>query len=169
MAATRRSRTPFSGGAVMGDDKDSLFRALSNTPRLRELLLPLCRITTLSPEARQALARLRELRRLELHRNDLVLNTADILLISRMPLEVLRLSSNQVVLDEAMAARLGQMPRLRWLDLSMNPNLGHPPELASMTQLIHLNLNDCGLQQWPRSLGELLGNEQSQLSIIELT
>ncbi len=162
----RSLRVAFAGEQF---DTNSLFRALSNTPRLRELLLPLCRITTLSPEARQALARLRELRRLELHRNDLVLNTADILLISRMPLEVLRLSSNQVVLDEAMAARLGQMPRLRWLDLSMNPNLGHPPELASMTQLIHLNLNDCGLQQWPRSLGELLGNEQSQLSIIELS
>ncbi|MBK4997910.1 hypothetical protein IAE37_000186 [Pseudomonas sp. S31] len=150
-------------------EPDALFHALRDTPQLRELSLRRNLLTELSADARQALAQLRQLRRLDLSRNALRLTLADVELLASLPLEHLHLGSNQIVLDPAMAARLGQMTRLHSLDLSFNPELGEPPQMSGLLQLLSINLNECGLTQWPTSLGELMTNPEAQLRIIELS
>ncbi len=156
--------------AFAGPDFDtaSLFRALRNTPRLRELILPSNELEALTDEGRRALEQLTQLRLLDLSSNALSLSAEDIETITRLPLEHLRLRHNQISLDQVQAERFGQMTRLQTLDLSANPQLGEVPNVAGLLRLHSLNLSQCGLTQWPASLMELMANPGSQLRSVAL-
>lgn len=146
----------------------SLFRALRDTPRLRELNLSSNGLGSLTNEARQALGHLTRLRLLDLSNNALSLAEEDIDLLTRLPLEHLRLRANRISLSPAQAERFGQMTRLQTLDLSANLQLGEVPNLAGLLRLRSLNLSQCGLSQWPVSLLELMTRPGSQLRTVAL-
>lgn len=76
--------------------------------------------------------------------------------LSTMPrLTSLDLSNNQMVLSEQAAAQLSRLTRLKRLDLSRNPLLGRTPDLAPMSGLIFIYLNNCELNAWPRGFEQL--------------
>jgi hypothetical protein len=63
-------------------------------------------------------------------------------------LSELRLTRNQIVIDDAGLARLSALSRLRVLDLSHNP-IGQLPPLGSLLNLQRLHLRHCGLSELP--------------------
>ncbi|MBF8638694.1 hypothetical protein IRZ48_18535 [Pseudomonas fulva] len=60
----------------------------------------------------------------------------------------LRLTRNQIVIDDAGLARLSALTRLRTLDLSHNP-IGQLPPLGRLLDLQRLHLRDTGLAELP--------------------
>ncbi|WP_336334795.1 NEL-type E3 ubiquitin ligase domain-containing protein [Pseudomonas putida] len=147
---------------------DSLFSALHNAPQLRTLEVIDSPLGQLGAAAREALARPRRLRALRLRNAELSVSDADLQVIAGMPLEELDLSSNQITLTPALAARFGEMQHLRELDLSSNP-LVTAPALANLHQLRILVLNDCNLTAWPDGLTSLMNRQGFALRNVELS
>ncbi|WP_449432755.1 dermonecrotic toxin domain-containing protein [Pseudomonas putida] len=147
---------------------ESLFLALRNAPRLQSLELLHSPLGTLDASAREALARLPRLRELRLADTALVLNDADLQVLTRLPLERLDLRSNSITLDPTLAARFGEMTRLRELNLSHNPLL-NPPALSTLHNLQNLSLNECGLLVWPEQLSTLMNRPNYALRNLEMS
>ena len=149
-------------------DAETLFEALKSAPRLRELTLTNNGLTSLSATARQAIGAMPGLRVLVLSRNRLRLNSASLAFLTRLPLDGLSLGSNQITLDESLAAQFQDMIHPKVLHLSGNP-LRLAPDLRFMARLSHLDLEGCQLQQWPDSLTILMSQPQYQLRYLNLS
>jgi len=149
-------------------DAEALFEALRSVPRLRELDLTNNGLATLSATAQQAIGAMPGLKILNLSRNRLQLDDASLSFLTRLPLDALKLGNNQITLDEALATRFQDMIYPRELDMSANP-LQLAPDLRFMARLSHLNLERCGLQQWPDSLTTLMSQPQYQLRYLNLS
>ncbi|MNO54181.1 putative E3 ubiquitin-protein ligase ipaH4.5 [compost metagenome] len=149
-------------------DSASLFDALGSAPRLRELNLTGNGLTALSPVAQQAVQAMPNLRVLNLRRNSLQLDDTTLSLLTRLRLDVLRLGSNRITLDESLAARFQDMIHPQVLDLDFNP-LQRAPDLSFMARLSHLNLNQCELRDWPPGLTTLMAQPQYRLRRLDLS
>ncbi len=149
-------------------DAEALFEALKSAPRLRELGLAGNGLTTLSATAQQAIGAMPGLRVLGLSRNRLRLDNASLAFLTRLPLDGLGLGSNQITLDESLAAQFQDMIHPKVLHLSGNP-LRLAPDLRFMARLSHLDLDRCELQQWPDSLTTLMSQPQYELRYLNLS
>lgn len=149
-------------------DAEALFEALKSAPRLRELGLTGNGLTTLSATAQQAIGAMPGLRVLGLSRNRLRLDNASLAFLTRLPLDGLGLGSNQITLDESLAAQFQDMIHPKVLHMSGNP-LRLAPDLRFMARLSHLDLDRCELQQWPDSLTVLMSQPQYQLRYLNLS
>ena len=149
-------------------DAETLFKALKAVPKLRELDLTSNGLPTLSATAQQAIGAMPNLRVLSLRRNRLQLDDASFSFLTRLPLDALDLSNNQITLDETLAARFQDMIHPTRLHMAGNP-LQLAPDLRYMARLSHLSLERCALQQWPDSLTTLMNQPQYQLRYLNLS
>jgi len=84
-------------------------------------------------------------------------------------LEILELPANGFgVLSDAAYANLGQLRRLRTLNLRGNP-IVRSPDLAHMSFLKRLDLSDCGLTHWPEGLTALMSWDDFELRVVDLS
>ena len=79
-------------------------------------------------------------------------------------LETLRLSDNQIVLDNVAVERLKHLTRLQTLRLDNNP-LRHAPNVERMPRLKVLNLSNTGIDAWP---GGLLSKQRPKGFFLDL-
>ncbi|CAM4039907.1 Leucine-rich repeat-containing protein 32 [Pseudomonas reidholzensis] len=149
-------------------DPASLFAALKSTPHLVELSLPGNALTELTRTAQEALGAMPRLRVLDLSRNRLQLNAADITFLGRLRLDALSLLRNNITLDHALAERFQDMVHLRTLRLNFNP-LQVAPDVRYMARLSHLAMSNCSLQAWPQGLTTLMSQAQYQLRSLDLS
>ncbi|RWU19123.1 hypothetical protein DM813_22665 [Pseudomonas alkylphenolica] len=149
-------------------DFEGMFRALEFTPQLEVLELGNNRLGALTGGMRQRLVGLNHLRRLSLRRNRLRLAEADLQTFAQLPLESLGMENNEIVLDATLAARFTGLRSLRDLRLTNNP-LGLAPDLTGLSNLENLQLRNCNLQAWPRSLTELMEQADRQLRHLSLS
>ncbi|MGE8114150.1 NEL-type E3 ubiquitin ligase domain-containing protein [Pseudomonas sp. NPDC086566] len=147
---------------------EGLFLALESAPRLRTLDLTGNALQSLSPAAQRALAAMPDLRELNLRRNQLTLDESTLTFLCQRPLDVLRLGSNRITLDQRLAAGFRNLVHPQRLDLDFNP-LHHAPDVSFMARLRHLNLNNCQLQAWPTGLTTLMSQAQYQLRYLDLS
>lgn len=149
-------------------ETESLFEALQAVPNLEVLDLTGNNLTQLGPSAESALVAMRRLRSLSLRRNRLTMDEATLSLLSRLPLDMLNLSSNQITLTQAQALGFQNLVHPQQLSLSFNP-LGIAPDLRYMGRLHTLSLMECGLEAWPEGLTLLMSQPQYQLRRINLS
>ena len=109
-----------------------------------------------------------DLRELNLRRNQLTLDESTLTFLCQRPLDVLRLGSNRITLDQRLAAGFRDLVHPQRLDLDFNP-LHHAPDVSFMARLRHLNLNNCQLQAWPTGLTTLMSQAQYQLRYLDLS
>lgn len=147
---------------------EALYAALRSAPDLLALQVSSCGLSELSSTARQALGAMRRLRILNLSRNQLRLDDGQMTFLATLRIDELNLSSNRIVLDQALASRFQDLINLQVLKLDFNP-LGIAPDLSYMARLSHLSLNNCGLQSWPQGLTTLMNQPQYQLRMLELS
>jgi hypothetical protein len=73
--------------------------------------------------------------------------------ISQMKnLETLRLSGNDITLNDVSVTHIRDLTRLQTLQLDHNPRLGQAPNVDRMPRLTILNLAHTGLKEWPEGL-----------------
>ena len=73
--------------------------------------------------------------------------------ISQMKkLETLRLSGNDITLNDVSVSHIRDLTRLQTLQLDHNPRLGQAPNVDRMPRLKILNLAHTGLKEWPEGL-----------------
>ncbi|EKT4522701.1 hypothetical protein QEM13_001940 [Pseudomonas putida] len=149
-------------------DTRALFRALRSAPGLRELGISRTPLGQLGADAREALSAMRHLRSLHILRAGLTLDVADMQVLERLPLQILRLDSNAIELTPGLAAHFNQLTSLRTLSLTDNP-LGIAPQLARLHNLEGLYLDGCQLTQWPTGLTELMERQDCQLRVLQLS
>lgn len=149
-------------------DAEALFEALKSSPGLEELHLTGNQLAGFSDKARQALRGMRRLRVLNLRRNQLVLNLADVQFLAELKLDTLGLAINQITLDQAMATAFQDLVHTRILLLDYNP-LRLAPDLSFMARLERLSLASCELSEWPTGLTTLMSQQQYQLRNIDLS
>nr|WP_110635530.1 NEL-type E3 ubiquitin ligase domain-containing protein [Pseudomonas sp. CC120222-01a] len=149
-------------------DAEELFQALESTPRLRTLDLTSNGLASLSPTAQRVLAAMPDLRQLNLRRNQLTLDESTLAFLCKQPLDVLRLGSNRITLDQNLAARFQDLVHPQRLDLDFNP-LEHAPDVSFMGRLQYLELSNCELQAWPNGLTTLMNQPQYQLRYLNLS
>lgn len=148
-------------------DTRTLFQALRNAPGLRELGISRTPLGQLDADAREALSAMRHLRTLHIFRAGLTLDVADMQVLERLPLQILRLDSNAIELTPGLAAHFSQLTSLRELSLTDNP-LGIAPQLAGLHNLEGLYLDGCQLTQWPTGLTELMERQNCRLRDLQL-
>ncbi|MCI0911624.1 NEL-type E3 ubiquitin ligase domain-containing protein [Pseudomonas putida] len=149
-------------------DAEGLFQALKSAPGLETLQLTGNALPALSPRAHEALAAMPGLRELNLRRNRLQLDAASIALLAGLRLDVLELGSNAITLDQTLASAFQAMVHPQQLMLDFN-TLGLAPDVSYMARLRTLSLNNCGLQQWPEGLTQLMSQHQYQLRHLDLS
>lgn len=149
-------------------DTESLFEALHAVPNLEMLDLAGNDLRELGASAESALVSMRRLRGLSLRRNRLIMDEATLSLLSRLPLDMLDLSSNRITLTEAQALGFQNLVHPEQLSLSFNP-LGLAPDLRYMGRLHTLTMVDCELQAWPEGLTTLMSQPQYRLRRLELS
>ena len=147
---------------------DSLFSVLHDSPQLHTLEVIGSPLVRLDAAALDTLASLRRLRGLRLRDAGLSITDAELQVLTQLPLEELDLASNQIALPPDLAARFGEMPLLRELDLSHNP-LGNAPGLANLHRLRNLLLNECSLTTWPEELTTLMNRPDFTLRNLDLS
>lgn len=147
---------------------EQLYAALRSAPNLIQLQISGCALTDLSSTAQQALSAMRRLRILNLSRNQLRLDNSLMSFLASLRIDALSLSSNRIVLDQALATRFQDLINLQVLHLDFNP-LAIAPDLSYMARLSHLSLNNCGLQSWPEGLTTLMNQPQYQLRVVNLS
>ena len=92
------------------------------------------------------LSNFNKLRSLEIKDCDLTVLPAS---IGRMPrLGNLDLSFNHIELTPESVIQLSQLPRMLKMSLEFNP-ISLPPDISRMPHLQSLNLNNCGIKEWP--------------------
>ncbi|QHG68250.1 hypothetical protein C2H86_13860 [Pseudomonas putida] len=149
-------------------DAQGLFDALASVPRLRSLDLTSNGLASLTPAAQNALTAMPDLRQLNLRRNQLTLDETTLTFLASRPLDILRLGSNRITLDENLAKRFQDLVHPQRLDLSFNP-LQRAPDVRYMARLQHLDLNNCALPAWPEGLTTLMSQPQYQLRFLDLS
>ncbi|HEN8798637.1 TPA: hypothetical protein U8251_001203 [Pseudomonas putida] len=147
---------------------DAVFTALLGAPRLRRLLVTGSPLGELGATAHQALGRLTLLSSLSFRGTQLAITDADLQVLTRLPLQELNLSDNNITLDATMSARFDQMQHLLGLDLSYNP-LTIPPRLSNLHRLRTLTLTECNLSAWPADLTALMNRDDYALRALELS
>ncbi|MBO9549434.1 MAG: hypothetical protein J7573_08255 [Pseudomonas sp.] len=145
-----------------------LFDALASVPHLRSLDLTGNGLASLPPSAQNALTAMPDLRQLNLRRNQLTLDETTLAFLASQPLDILRLGSNRITLDENLARRFQDLVHPRQLDLSFNP-LQRAPDVRYMARLQYLDLNNCELPAWPEGLTTLMSQPQYQLRYLNLS
>lgn len=146
---------------------DAMFDALRPLVALRSLSLQSNRLSNISQAALETLVTLPALARLNLRYNRLGLGSDQLATLARLPLQQLQLSSTGLVLDAAGAQAFSNFVHMQHLQLSDNP-LGRAPELGNMVALRHLQLDLCGISEWPEGLTMLMNQEDSPLRIVNL-
>nr|WP_314872841.1 NEL-type E3 ubiquitin ligase domain-containing protein [uncultured Pseudomonas sp.] len=147
---------------------EALYTALNHAPNLIQLQISGCGLSELSSTAQQALIAMRRLRTLDLSRNQLRLDDAQMTFLSRLRIDALSLSSNRIVLDQALATRFQDLINLQVLQLDFNP-LGTAPDVSYLARLSHLSMSNCDLQGWPQGLTTLMSQNQYQLRSLDLS
>ncbi|WP_460418629.1 dermonecrotic toxin domain-containing protein [Pseudomonas sp. microsymbiont 2] len=126
-------------------------------------------LQTLPVEALDRLARLPALQWLQADLNELSLTAEHFLALQRWPsLRGLSLGRNAIVLDESSRAALAGLNRLELLILYENP-LTLAPDLSGWNALQNLDLQDCGISQWPDGLLDLMNRQPLTLRQIDLS
>jgi Leucine-rich repeat (LRR) protein len=149
------------------NSSDTMFEALRPLVNLRRLELQSNGLGNIPDAALETLATLPALSHLNLRYNEVSLTSEGLATLARLPLQELDLSRTGLELDEAGAQVFSRFGRLQRLRLSGN-YLRRFPELGNLMQLRHLDLEGCGLSEWPAELTTLMNQNPYQLRIVRL-
>lgn len=147
---------------------DTMFEALRPLVGLQRLELQSNGLGSIPDAALETLASLPALSHLSLRYNPVSLTSDSLAALARLPLQELDLSRTELELDEAGAQVFSRLVRLQRLRLSGN-HLRRFPELGNLVQLRHLELQRCGLSEWPAELTTLMNQNPYQLRIVDLS
>ncbi|WP_461528873.1 NEL-type E3 ubiquitin ligase domain-containing protein [Pseudomonas sp. 210_17 TE3656] len=147
---------------------DTIFEALRPLVNLQRLELQSSGLGSIPDAALETLASLPALSHLSLRYNPVNLTSEGLAALARLPLQELDLSRTGLELDEAGAQVFSRFVRLQRLRLSGN-HLRRFPELGNLLQLRHLELQRCGLSEWPAELTTLMNQNPYELRIVDLS
>jgi len=147
---------------------DTMFEALRPLVSLQRLDLQSNGLGSIPDAALETLASLPALSHLSLRYNPVSLTSEGLATLARLPLQELDLSRTGLELDEAGAQVFSRLVRLQRLKLS-GSHLRRFPELGNLLQLRHLELQRCGLSEWPAELTTLMNQNPYQLRTVDLS
>ncbi len=150
------------------NSSNTMFEALRPLVSLQRLELQSNGLVSIPDAALETLATLPALSHLNLRYNPVSLTSEGLATLARLPLQELDLSRTGLELDEAGAQVFSRFFRLQRLRLSGN-HLRRFPELGNLVQLRHLELQRCGLSEWPAELTMLMNQNPYQLRIVDLS